>query len=98
MQPPFSTFGYHRVFSAKNHNKCDIIQKKLKLNYYACSSKDIKKDIEQTIRFKMDNIVNQLNLVSREEFEVQKKLIEKLQKSISKYNKKIKKTKQVKKP
>ena len=62
------------------------------------ASKDIKKDIEQTIRFKMDNIVNQLNLVSREEFEVQKKLIEKLQKSISKYNKKIKKTKQVKKP
>tara|TARA_B100000959_G_scaffold248487_1_gene275407 strand:- start:14 stop:262 length:249 start_codon:yes stop_codon:yes gene_type:complete len=61
------------------------------------ASKDIKKDIEQTIRFKMDNIVNQLNLVSREEFEVQKKLIEKLQKNISKYNKKIKKTKQVKK-
>jgi len=61
------------------------------------ASKDIKKDIEQTIRFKMDNIVNQLNLVSREEFEVQKKLIEKLQKNISKYNKKIKKTKQVRK-
>ena len=61
------------------------------------ASKDIKKDIEQTIRFKMDNIVNQLNLVSREEFEVQKKLIEKLQKNISKYNKKIKKTKQAKK-
>ena len=61
------------------------------------ASKDIKKDIEKTIRFKMDNIVNQLNLVSREEFEVQKKLIEKLQKNISKYNKKIKKTKQVKK-
>ncbi len=61
------------------------------------ASKDIKKDIEQTIRFKMDNIVNQLNLVSREEFEVQKKLIEKLQKDISKYNKKIKKTKQAKK-
>jgi len=61
------------------------------------ASKDIKKDIEKTIRFKMDNIVNQLNLVSREEFEVQKKLIEKLQKNISKYNKKIKKTKQVRK-
>ena len=61
------------------------------------ASKDIKKDIEQTVRFKMDNIVNQLNLVSREEFEVQKKLIEKLQKDISKYNKKIKKTKRAKK-
>ena len=57
------------------------------------ASKDIKKDIEQTIRFKMDNIVNQLNLVSREEFEVQKKLIEKLQKDMSRYNKKTKKAK-----
>ena len=61
------------------------------------ASKDIKKDIEQTVRFKMDNIVNQLNLVSREEFEVQKKLIEKLQKDLSKHNKKIKKTKRAKK-
>ena len=57
------------------------------------ASKDIKKDIEKTIRFKMDNIVNQLNLVSREEFEVQKKLIEKLQKDMNKYNKKTKKAK-----
>ena len=57
------------------------------------ASKDIKKDIEKTIRFKMDNIVNQLNLVSREEFEVQKKLVEKLQKDMNKYNKKTKKAK-----
>ena len=57
------------------------------------ASKDIKKDIEQTIRFKMDNVVNQLNLVSREEFEIQKKLIEKLQKDMNKYNKKTKKAK-----
>ena len=61
------------------------------------ASKDIKKDIEKTIRFKMDNIVNQLNLVSREEFEVQKKLIEKLQKDMSRYNKKNRKTKKAKK-
>jgi BMFP domain-containing protein YqiC len=61
------------------------------------ASKDIKKDIEQTVRFKMDNIVSQLNLVSREEFEVQKKLIEKLQKEVNKYNKKIKKPKRAKK-
>ena len=39
----------------------------------------------------MDNIVSQLNLVSREEFEVQKKLIQKLQKDINKHNKKVKK-------
>ena len=39
----------------------------------------------------MDNIVSQLNLVSREEFEVQKKLIQKLQRDINKHNKKVKK-------
>ena len=55
------------------------------------ASKDIKKDIEQTIKLKMGNIVSQLNLVSREEFEVQKKLIQKLQKDINKHNKKVKK-------
>ena len=61
------------------------------------ASKDLKKDIEKTIRFKIENIANQLNLVSREEFEVQKKVIEKLQKDIKKYKKKDTKSKKVKK-
>ncbi len=61
------------------------------------ASKDIKKDIEQSIKFKLENIVNQLNLVSREEFEVQKKLIEKLQKDLNNYKKKIKRSKKAKK-
>ena len=39
----------------------------------------------------MEVIANQLNLVSREEFEVQKKLIEKLQKDLAKF--KVKKNK-----
>jgi BMFP domain-containing protein YqiC len=39
----------------------------------------------------MEIIANKLNLVSREEFEVQKKLVEKLQKDLIKL--KIKKTK-----
>jgi ubiquinone biosynthesis accessory factor UbiK len=54
------------------------------------TSKDIKKDVEETFKFKLENIVNQLNLVSREEFEVQKKIIKKLEKKISRYKKKIK--------
>ena len=50
----------------------------------------------------MENIANRLNLVSREEFEVQKKRIEKLQKDLiklrtkkenTKINKKIRKAK-----
>ena len=54
------------------------------------TSKDIKKDMEETFKFKLENIVNQLNLVSREEFEVQKKIIKKLEKKINRYKKKVK--------
>ena len=48
------------------------------------TSKDLKKEVEDAIKFKVENITNRLNLVSREEFEVQKKRIEKLQKDLVK--------------
>ena len=68
------------------------------------TSKDLKKEIEDVLKFKVENIANRLNLVSREEFEVQKKRIEKLQKDLIKLktkkgncgiNKKIKKVKKL---
>ena len=68
------------------------------------TSKDFKKEVEDALKFKMDNIVNRLNLVSREEFEVQKKRIEKLQRDLiklktqkgkSRINKKIRKVKKL---
>ena len=55
------------------------------------TSKDLKKEVEDSLKLKMEIITNKLNLVSREEFEVQKKLIEKLQKDLIKL--KIQKTK-----
>ena len=56
------------------------------------TSKDIKREIEDSLKIKTENIANKLNLVQREEFEVQKKIIEKLQKDIDKLkNKKSKK-------
>ena len=55
------------------------------------NSKDLKKDIEDSLKFKMEVIVNQLNLVSREEFEIQKKIIKKLQEEISRLKKNKKK-------
>ena len=56
------------------------------------SSKDLKKEVEDSLKLKMEIIANKLNLVSREEFEIQKKLLEKLQKDLIKEkNKKIKK-------
>ena len=44
------------------------------------TSKDLKKEVEDSLKFKIESITNKLNLVSREEFEVQKKIIEKFQK------------------
>ena len=55
------------------------------------TSKDLKKEVENALKFQAENIVNKLNLVSREEFEVQKKIIIKLQRDLIKL--KIKKRK-----
>ena len=46
------------------------------------TSKDFKKKVQDTL--KIEIIANKFNLVSREEFEVQKKVIEKLQKQLNK--------------
>ena len=55
------------------------------------SSKDLKKEVEDSLNLKMEIIVNKLKLVPREEFEVQKKLIEKLRSDLHKIkNKKVK--------
>ena len=68
------------------------------------TSKDLKKEVEDALKFKVENIANRLNLVSREEFDVLKKRIEKLQKDLirlkthkrkSSLNKKIKKAKKL---
>ena len=48
------------------------------------TSKDLKKEVEDSIKFKMEIIANKLNLVSREEFEVQKRILAKLQKDLTK--------------
>ena len=53
------------------------------------SSKDLKKEVEESLKLKVEIVAKKLNLVSREEFEIQKKIIEKLQKDlIVKRNKK----------
>ena len=61
------------------------------------TSKDLKKYIEDSIKFKMEIIANKLNLVSREEFEVQKKMVEKLQKDLIKFKIQTRKEKSSKK-
>ena len=60
------------------------------------TSKDIRKEISTDLKFKKDKIINKLELVSREEFEVLKKIVQKQDAIIKKLIKK-KKTKKAKK-
>ncbi len=61
------------------------------------TSKDIRKEISTKFKFKKDNIINQLELVSRKEFDVLKKMVQKQDILIKKLQK-TKKIKKVKKP
>ena len=60
------------------------------------NSKDIKKEISTDLKFTRDKLINKLQLVSREEFEVLKKLTQKqdalIKKLIKKNSKRAKKS------
>ena len=60
------------------------------------TSQDAKKELINNFKFKRNNLIDKLQLVSREEFNVLKKIIEKQQKQID-LLKKIKKTTKAKK-
>ena len=60
------------------------------------TSKDIKKEISTDLKFKKDKLINKLELVSREEFEILKKIVQKQDATIKELLRK-KKTKKVKK-
>ena len=57
------------------------------------TANDVKKELVTNFKFKKENIVNKLDLVSREEFEALKKLVEKQDIKIKKMTKKTKKAK-----
>lgn len=59
------------------------------------TSKDIKKEISTDLKFKKDKIIGKLDLVTREEFEILKKIVQKQDAIIKKLNKskKVKKAK-----
>ena len=52
------------------------------------TSKDIKNEISTDLKFKKDKLISKLDLVSREEFEVLKKLVQKQDALIKKFSKK----------
>ena len=60
------------------------------------TSNDIKKEISSDLKFKKDKLIKNLELVSRDEFEVLKKMVQK-QDFIIKKLQKNKKTRKVKK-
>ena len=57
------------------------------------TSQDAKKELISSLKFKRDNLIDKLKLVSREEFNILKKVIEKQQKQINKLKKKTTKAK-----
>ena len=54
------------------------------------TSKDLKKEISTDFKFKRDKLIDKLRLVSRDEFEVLKKLVQKQEVILKKLSKKTK--------
>ena len=52
------------------------------------TSQDLKKELSTSFKFQKDNVAGKLDLVTKKEFEILKKLIEKQQKEINKLKKK----------
>jgi len=59
-------------------NITELIEKSL------FASKEAKKEVEDSLKNKLEILATKLNLVSREEFEIQKKMLEQMQKDLNK--------------
>ena len=57
------------------------------------TSQDAKKELMNNLKFKRDDLIDKLQLVSRDEYNVLKKIIEKQQKQINQLKKKTTKVK-----
>ena len=60
------------------------------------TSKDIGDEIKNSLNYKKESVINKLNLLTRDEFEIQKARLDKIQEEFGRL-KKRKKTKNVKK-
>ena len=61
------------------------------------TSKDLGDEIKNIFKFKQDEIINKLNFVSKDEFEIQKKRLDKIEKKLNELLKKKIKPKKAKK-
>jgi BMFP domain-containing protein YqiC len=76
-------------------NKTKILSDLSKIAVDAMSTfSGIKKEIETIVKLKVDNAINKMNLVKRDEFEVLKKIVQKISLEKSNHKKKKKSVKQ----
>ena len=61
------------------------------------TSKDLGDEIKNILKFKQDEIINKLNFVSKDEFAIQKKRLDKIEKKLNEVLKKKIKSKKAKK-
>ena len=61
------------------------------------TSKDLGGEIKNILKFKQDEIINKLNFASKDEFEIQKKRLDKIEKKLNEVLKKKIKLKKAKK-
>ena len=61
------------------------------------TSKDLGDEIKNILKFKQDEVINKLNFVSKDEFEIQKKRLDKIEKKLNEVLKKKIKPKKAKK-
>ena len=61
------------------------------------TSKDLGDEIKNILKFKQDEVINKLNFVSKDEFEIQKKRLDKIEKKLNELLKKKIKPKKAKK-
>ena len=73
----------------KNENIIKIISKLLETS--VLTSQDVRKEIKSKLEFQRDMIIDKLKIVSRDEFEMMKKIIFKLEKRLTAARKKKKK-------
>tara|TARA_Y100000591_G_scaffold299657_1_gene292506 strand:- start:269 stop:520 length:252 start_codon:yes stop_codon:yes gene_type:complete len=77
----------------KNENIIKMISKLLETS--VLTSQDVRKELKNKLEFQRDNIIDKLRIVSRDEFEIMRKIVSQLENRIKelekKKNKKIKK-------
>ena len=72
----------------KNENIIKMISKLLETS--VLTSQDVRKELKNKLEFQRDNIIDKLRIVSRDEFEIMRKIVSQLENRIKELEKKKK--------